>query len=143
MAARAHVENITGLKLVTQVWDVYYDAWYDEFVLPVQPVQSVEIFYTDDEDTETELESNYILDSICIPPVVVIEEEPTATLADRNPIRIRVTAGYELPNDIPEPIRQAMYTVIQGLYETGEISAGVTQTVKALTEHYNSLEFLQ
>jgi len=39
--ARRHVEEICGRKLISQTWDVYYDSFGSEMILPFSPLKEI------------------------------------------------------------------------------------------------------
>lgn len=103
-AARVVAETETWRALVLQVMDFYLDEWPegDEIQLPSPPLRAVEsITYTESDGTVSTFSSaDYSVDTDSAPGRVVLgygETWPSATLAPKNPIKIRFRCGYAAP----------------------------------------------
>lgn len=144
LAARQHVEQVTGRALVSQTWDFTVDREWpwtlDDshrhvrlFEIPKPPLQSVtSIVYVDSAGATQTLASNqYLVDSgtyigriypaygVCWPNVRC---QPKA-------ITVRFVAGYgDQPGSIPEPIRQAMLLLIGHWFEQRETASANAPT---------------
>ena len=123
-------QNITGLKLMSQKWDVYFDDWTagNDIELPFSPLVSVAatgITYTGStSNTMTLGSTSWAVDTVSEPPRIVIDNTvngwPTDELHYNNPIRIVGTYGYSASSDIPRSIRHAMLLMIGHWYENRE-----------------------
>ena len=123
-------QNITGRKLMSQKWDVYFDDWPDgnEIELPFSPLISVStagITYTGSTSNTITLGStSWAVDTVSEPPRIVLDNTvnswPTDELHYNNPIRIVGTYGYSASSDIPRSIRHAMLLMIGHWYENRE-----------------------
>lgn len=98
--ATSHVENVTGNKLVQQIWDIYYPG-FGELVIPIGPVISLDAFeYTDEDGTATAVSASlYALQSKRPPWCSKVylkpnQSWPTANLYNVDPLRIRVKVGW-------------------------------------------------
>lgn len=125
-AARLHVERTCGLALVTQTLDVYYQRWpmSDRLLLPRPPIQSITwIKYTDNTEAEATFSSSNYLFVPSFPAEVVLKDDidwPDETLSPAKPINIRVVAGYGDASAVPQPIKQAIFLLVQHWYQNRE-----------------------
>ena len=122
-------QNITGRKLMTEKWRVYFDDWpADEyFELPYSPVQSVVstgIVYTDSTSGSNVFGSSaWSADTVSEPGRVVLDNDeswPTETLHNNNPIRIEFICGYTTPSNIPNSIIHACKLMVGHWFEQRE-----------------------
>jgi len=126
--ARSDVETITRRALITQTWELVMDEWPDKdwFEIPLPPLQSVtSITYKDaDGDENTFSTDNYVVDTDSEPGRVRLVDTadwPTDDLYPLSAIRVLFVAGYgDAGDDVPDPIRQAMYLLIGHYYENRE-----------------------
>ena len=135
--AREMVEQETNRKLITQTWDIYLDDWPggDVIELPFGSLQSItHIKYTDSDGDETTFSSaDYSADIASALGRVVLDYDaswPSATLANKTPIVIRIICGYGLTGaTVPGPVIQAINFVIADFFENREtVVIGVTVT---------------
>lgn len=123
---REQVENHTRRALVTQTWDLFFDAWpAGDILIPRPPLQSVTgVYYTNDEGVETQVSSSiYLVDVKREPGRVVLksgESWPSATLQGINGVRVRFVAGYGAAAAVPGPIKSALKLWLGDLYENRE-----------------------
>lgn len=140
-AAREHVESVTGRRLMEQTWKAFYDDFPDEFYLPTAPVQSVtHIKYTDVNGTQTTWATTYWEANLLEEPAEIElkygQTYPSVTLKTVNPIEVQFVAGYASAADVPMPIRQAMYLLIEHWYRNrsavtiGNTSAAISEPLK-------------
>ena len=148
-------QNITGRKLMTQTWKVYFDDWPsgDYMELPFTPLStagivSTGIKFTNSTSGSTHLGSTaWSMDFVSEPPRVVLENNeswPTVTLHHNNPIEVEAVYGYAASSDIPRSIKHAMLLMIGHWYENREdtiIGAGqvvheIPSGSRALLEMY-------
>lgn len=143
-AARAHVENWIGRRLVTQTWDLARDDFpvgAREITIPYGPVQSISsITYLDSGGNSIVLDpSLYLLDTYgisarCYPVYTKIWP---LTRYERNAVIIRYVTGYGAAAAVPANIVHAMKMLISHWYENREIAVDsrvnvIPQTVEAL-----------
>lgn len=127
-AARQWAEGYTGLVIAQQTLEVVLQAFPTYIELPVGPVRAVEsITYLDADNVEQTLDpAEYTLDSDASPPRVYPVTAWPAIGTDRNPIRARYEAGYDLlgesPQGFPLPpnVRIGMLLMLADLYENRE-----------------------
>ncbi len=143
-AARAHVENWIGKRLVTQTWDMTRDDFpvgSREIMLPYGPVQSIaSITYINTGGQSTVLSpSIYVLDVASFMARVY----PDYTLIwpvtryQRNAVVIRYVTGYGAYTAVPANIIHAMLLLVGHWYENRELVVDsrvnvIPQTVDAL-----------
>jgi uncharacterized phiE125 gp8 family phage protein len=133
VAARQHVEAVTGRALVTQTWELRIPHFEERIELPKAPVISVtSVTYIDPAGaTQTLDASNYQLlaggGSFAQPPALVEAYDRTwpSTRGHHEDVRIRYSAGYGAPSAVPAGLRQVMLLLIAHLYENREATAPV------------------
>lgn len=127
-AARNHVQNLCGRKLITQTLVQRLDKWPSnnkDLLLDSPPVQSVtSVKYLDTNgDQQTWSADDYTVDIYATPArlrPVYGEMWPTIR-ATNNTIEITYIVGYgEDPGDVPADLVHAMLLLIGGLYEYQE-----------------------
>lgn len=162
-AARQHIENITGRKLMPQTWRVYFDAWpsgkknYDSFEIPYPPLRSIPstgLVYTDSTGGSTTFSSTaWASDTVSEPGRLVLDyndDWPTVTLHNNNPIAIDFNCGYSTATAVPGAIKRAIKMLVGHYYENREsvtvIPSGMKieetpSAVKTILTHYREYRF--
>lgn len=112
-ATRQHMEQETGLCLITRRWRLYLDRWPGSCVIQISkgPVQALEAMTVyDAAGAPHELDSSlYALDK---------GGRLEGPSPGGGPLEIDFTAGFGLTgDDVPEPLRQAMLLHAGHLYE--------------------------
>lgn len=123
--ARASVENLTGMRMMTQTVRVEFDEfpspYYSKVEIPIYPIQSISSFvYDDTNNTEQSLTANtnyWAYLNGMGPYVKAIEEWPDTYYQKPGAIRITVVAGYSDQNDVPEDIRQAILMRVKEFFD--------------------------
>ena len=157
-AAREHVEARCRRALVTQVWDLYLDAFPagEEIELAMPPLRAVEsvTFFRDDGTSGVMSSLEYVVDAVGEPGAVVLAKGagwPSAELRPRNGVRVRFEAGYGGAEDVPRAIRQAVLLIVGALYENREqviVAQGVNLAllpfgIEALLAPYRVMRWLE
>jgi len=125
-AAREQVEHETGRAMMTQTWDVSFDAWPAEDVveLPVPPVQSISsVSYVDGSGTtQTWSSAQWSLDASGIESRLVLGYGLTWPVArdQRNAITVRCVCGYSSAEAVPQALKQWMLLAIARMFELRE-----------------------
>lgn len=125
-AARQNVEAETGLFLMTQTIEQYFDWWPDyRFIdLAFGPVQSVtSLSYLDAEgDSQTFDSANYTTDLTSRPARIVLN--PSANWPSLgfypNSINIRYVVGYASAATVPDTLKTAINLQCRMLYDNRE-----------------------
>lgn len=146
--ARGHVEARTRRALMTQTWRLILDAWPAEGLIPLllAPLRSVVAarLHRRDGTTQAVDAEAFTVDAAAAPGVVGFAPgavpAPGRALAG---IEIDIEAGYgPAPEDVPEPLRQAMRLLIVHWYEnrsavsSREAAAPMPMAVEALIAPY-------
>ena len=125
--ATAHVERTVGLALITQGVTIVRDAWPDNWLveLPLSPVQTITNITTFEADGGSFIfdTGHWFSDTISHPPRIVLHGTAPWPRPGRraNGIEIVVTAGFgNAPEDVPEPIRQALLLLVAHWFERRE-----------------------
>lgn len=122
-AAREHVENLTGRRLITQTWEQVMDAFPAQIRLVYTPTVSVDsITYTDTNgDTQTLAGSAYTSDAYSEPGRVSPVDAWPSTYNAMNAVTVTYKAGYgTAASSVPGPIKAAILLTIGDLYENRE-----------------------
>lgn len=125
-AARQQIENVTGLALITQTLDAYFDQvpCGPELVLPIAPLISVtSVTSYDDNDAPTVMSSaDYLVDIASLPGRIVLNAGKSWPTSARraNALVVRVQAGYGNAAAVPGAIKSAMKLLIGSLSEHRE-----------------------
>jgi uncharacterized phiE125 gp8 family phage protein len=127
-AARQRVEQDTGRALLTQTLDVYYDmppCGTDDLWVPMPALQSVTsvTYYDPSNASATFSSASYLVDTASDPGRIALNLGYTwpVNLRAVNGLVVRVVAGYGTePDDVPQPIRQAMLTLVGVMFEHRE-----------------------
>jgi uncharacterized phiE125 gp8 family phage protein len=146
--ARIHVEAQTRRALMTQTWRLTRDVWPASGRLPVLPVPLRELvsaaIWRADGTLQTIDVDAFAIDRASAPAILAFARRampaPGRLAAG---IEIEIEAGYgDAPEDVPEPLRQAIRLLVAHWYENrGVIAAGgevplFTATVNALIAPY-------
>lgn len=146
-AATKKVEDYLGVKLLNQVWSIFYDYfpwesndknWWDgardghvgsltstfrTLELPFGPCVSVSEFITFDEsDSSQSFDSSlYSLDTVSRRPVIALKSGstwPTRTLRPVNGVKVKATFGYGATSaSVPSSIKMAIKIIVAKLYQ--------------------------
>lgn len=150
MAARSHIEQVTGLRLATQTLrlraDSFDAAW---FRLPAAPVQSVSIQYLDADGVQQTLDPT-VYEAILsgLEPMVGLAYGKSwpAHRVHVGAVTVTAVCGYA-QGDIPDVLRQAILLVF-GEFNArrepmgeGAISPAVAVGIDALTANYRRATF--
>ena len=130
-AARLQAEHELNRKLITQTWDVPYDAFPAagesiRIAPSLAPVQSiVQVAYLDTTAVvRTVSAANYLLDAAALPGYVfpMAGYSWPADVADSaNAVKVRVTCGYgSLASDVPRNVWSWMLLQIGAMYRNRE-----------------------
>lgn len=119
-AARAHLEAVTGLVLLTQQFRLALDEWPEAGVIQITrtPVQTIDVMVIYDElgDPQALALQDMVLDGRARPARLHLAQTPRPG-RDLNGIEIEFTAGFGLAEDVPVALRQAMLSHIAHMYE--------------------------
>jgi uncharacterized phiE125 gp8 family phage protein len=122
VAARQKVESDTGLRLITQTWDLYLDQFpTDAIYLPIGPLQSVtSIKTTTVAGVESTLTAtNYQVDTASNPPRITLSDSGAwpGDIRLHQGIVIRLSVGYGASGaSVPAPLIEAMRIAIRCWY---------------------------
>lgn len=124
MAARIHLERVTGRALMTQSWRVVLDGWPGEGVvtLPVSPLialSGIRAYDAAGDATELAL-GQFSVDAHRTPAAVFVPGTVAGmpVLRERRGIEIDYVAGFGTePEDVPNDLVQAVKTLVGYWYE--------------------------
>lgn len=111
-AATEFAEQYQNRCLRSSTWQASYDAFPDEFLLPIPPLVSVSsIAYLDTEGASQTLSSSvYTVDAISQPARVALKYSQTwpSTYDQINAVTVTFVAGYASASLVPARTRQAI-----------------------------------
>jgi uncharacterized phiE125 gp8 family phage protein len=129
VAARMHIETITGRQLLPATWELQIDGFPDEpITLPRSPVISVEsIAHLDGTGAlQTLPPTDYQLLAGSSPTSDPAQVVPAfgrtwpGVVAMPNAVRVRFVAGYADEDAVPQPLKAAILLVLGDLYANRE-----------------------
>ena len=147
LTSRLHIEAALGLSLITQSWQLTFDAFPDgnAVALPLHPISAITAVRTTASDgTITTLSAASTLFDPG-PPARIVRTGPSwpHITAAANGITIGFTAGFgSNATDVPAPIRQAMLLLVAHWYEhrdpieIGEPDTAIPKAVSELLKPY-------
>jgi uncharacterized phiE125 gp8 family phage protein len=140
-AAVGYIENYTGIKLMTQTWDWFFESFPqdDELALPYPPLQSVtHIKYYDSANAQqtyydANTTTNCRINTYSIPGVVEYVNQWPNSMFDRNDaVVVRFVCGYSTITDIPHDIKAAIKLLTAHYFENRQQVYVVNGTVQSL-----------
>lgn len=135
-AARVHIEQMTGIKVLTQTVEFRASAFTDLAALPVAPVQSVtSVKYLDSTGAEQTLSTDVYETALTgLSPSIRPKYNqfwPSYRLAP-DAIRVVAVVGY---SEAPEPIKHAVNLIVSRWYDDRDTGA-VPDGAMALLTNY-------
>lgn len=119
--AIAHLQNVSGLKLITQIWRQYLDKLpeHKTICLAVFPVRSISsVRYFDSEGVETSISNTQLeLDRFSNPARLEISTSLFSAQSS-NGIEIDIEAGFgDTATQVPDSLKRALLILIAHNYE--------------------------
>ena len=132
IVAREVVEDLTGLRLITQTWKLILDRfplrrWIEIPLGPSSAISSVK--YRDTDGTQfTQTAGEYIADTDSIKARVVLKDDfdwpdPDLDLQVVNAVEIEFIVGYGAAAAVPERLKTAIKLIVGHYYENREAVA--------------------
>lgn len=117
----AHLETVTGIKLINQAWRQYFDCApvSGAFRLEIAPVREITDMrvYEAGGSSRTIPPTALELDSVSVPPRLGVSENLQTGIAF-NGIEIDMVVGYgETGVDVPDTLKRALLLLIAHAYE--------------------------
>jgi len=122
VGARIHVEAQTRRALITQTWRLVRDAWPENgrfALLPVPLAELVAVRIRKADGTTQAIDlASFAVDTASAPAMLsFVRGAPMPPGQPVGGIEIDVTCGYGGADDVPEPLRQAVRTLVTHWYE--------------------------
>jgi uncharacterized phiE125 gp8 family phage protein len=140
-AARTWAEEYTCRRIMNQTLTGYDSSFHDDAINLIGPVSSItRIQYTDNTGTLQTLSANdYVLDAVtsCVIPAWG-KTWPAARMIN-NSVQIVYVAGYDYPELVPEPIREAIKFIV-GQWEVFQSS--IEGVVRPFTIPFAAMQLL-
>jgi uncharacterized phiE125 gp8 family phage protein len=143
IAARQSIEDVTGIRLVTQTVKLRRAGFCDALYLPIAPVQSVTVEYLDADGVSQTLSSDvYETYLFGLAPMLSRVDGESWPSVYASPAAVTITAvvGYGDINAAPEPVRLALQFLVSGWFDNRGESAW-PEVVKSLLAPYRRYAF--
>ena len=139
--ARAHLEAVTGVALMSQGFRLFLDDWPRSEVIqlmrtPVQTIDAILVYDADGVAQDQDL-TGMLLDATAKPARLVVRERsrPGPPI---NGIEIEFTAGFGAGTDVPPELKRAILIHVAHLYEfRGAVTADMQPA--SIPEGYDRL----
>lgn len=147
--ATDYAQSYTLRQFCAATYDVYYDEFAEFMELPLSPVVSVdEITYTDTAgDPQVVDTAVYEVDNLGMYPSVVLSVGKAWPVPNKNinSVKIRFTAGYGEPKNVPGTIRQAITMLVMHWNENREgvaftHSSEMPHSASAMLQRYRNMQ---
>lgn len=128
-SARLHVETQTRRALITQTWRLSRDVWPAGGAVPVLPAPLRELLavrvYRSDGGVDVVAPENFAIDAISAPARLTFARGALpAPERVGGGIEFDVVVGYgDAPEDVPQPLRQAILLLVAHWYENRALIA--------------------
>jgi uncharacterized phiE125 gp8 family phage protein len=122
-AARAHVEAVTGTRLVTQTVEVKAESWNDLAALPIAPIQAVSSIAYVDTDGATQTLAGAVYDARIegLAPLVVLKHgQAWPPIQPGSRITLTAVVGYGEPGSQPPSVLHAIRLIVGDFYANRE-----------------------
>lgn len=126
-AASNHIEGpsgILGRAIMPQTWLLELSGWVSSIVLPVEPVRSVSVAYTDaNGEAQTLAADQYSLSAWPSAATTwrFVDDAVRPVLdAVEYPVRITIEAGFASADAVPEPLKVAILMLVGHWYGNRE-----------------------
>ena len=150
--ARKHIEDICGISMISQTWDLWLNHFPNEIKIPRPPLISVtSITYTDtDGDSQTLATGVYTVDSDSDPGRIyeAYDQSFPSVRSIPKAIKVRFVSGFSATaTGVDEDLKHAMLLLIGQWFENrepvvvGTIAAEIPMTVKSLLAPYKHRDF--
>lgn len=138
--AREQVEQYTGRKLISQVWQLKTDRLSGEVEVLPDVTEIVSVTYRDGDNVEQTLaDTVYVLRQRGLFSVLGLQygQQWPAVLRHPDSVTIEFKVGYGGAEAVPQPIKHAMLLLISHLYEFREVAiSGTIMTQVPMSYEY-------
>jgi len=143
-AARIMIEAQTGLRLISQDWQVYINRWANGVIeLPIWPVQKISAIKYLPEKARTIEANSYELVKAGRPALIVIQNADLPSVStSRLGVQIDLRAGYgDGPEDVPETLSFAVLALAAHWYDIDDwnqygLERAIPPVVKTILDEY-------
>ena len=149
-AAAQHLDGpsgILGRAILQQTWLLERGGWFDSLALPLEPITSVVLRYTDrDGASQTVPDTDYeLIQNPSQRTVLVLLDgfaRPSLQSGALYPVQIEMVAGYGAADAVPDPIKVAIQMMVGHWYlnresvAVGLMAAEIPMTASALLAPY-------
>jgi uncharacterized phiE125 gp8 family phage protein len=119
-AARSHIEDVTGCRMITQTVVARASEWSDLASLPVAPVQSItSVVYTDTDGTTQTLSTDvYEARLHGLEPSIALKfGQVWPVIRQGSQIVVTAVVGYGEASAVPAAVKQAMRMLVTDMYD--------------------------
>lgn len=144
-AATSMVEQITGLAIVSQTWELVLDSFADSILLPKGPVTAISSvsYYDPASALQTVASTDYALDAASVPQWLVLAADASwpAIASGVNNVIIRFVAAVTVAADLAS-LKTAILMLVAHWYGNREAAGGdVPPGVTALLVNHRRYAF--
>jgi len=144
-AATGMIEQITGLAIMAQTWELVLDSFADSILLPKGPVTGITSvsYYDPDSALQTLGSSNYALDAVSSPQWLVRAADASwpAIASGVNNVIIRFTAAVTVAADLAS-LKTAILMLVAHWHGNREAAGdGIPPGVSALLVNHRRYAF--
>ena len=145
-AARRHVEQATGLALITQGWSVFLDHWPEDpaITLPLWPLIAIADLkvWGDDNIAAVIDPAHYFADGVSRPARLVRRGSRVWAAPGRiaNGIEIVASFGFGAASAVPAPLKQAMLALVAHWFENRGDTAPLPLDIAALIAPWRKVQ---
>lgn len=140
-AARRWIEDLTGIRMMTQTWNYYLDEFPEESVikLPIGPVASITSVKSTDSagSVSTFSSGSYLKDLVSLPARIVLKDSaswPSNNLQEANGVDIEFVAGYGSATVVADLVAaQAAHTAAVAQVAAASTAGEITAAKAALS----------
>lgn len=142
VVATDKAEQLTGRKLLTQVWDWFLDEFpVDEMVVPLSPLVTVDSiqYYDTNNALQTWSAANYQVDPAGLRPRICPVYNVTwpATYQRLGAVQVRMTVGYGVASAVPVAIKHWIMAAVAEAMKNRELT--IERNAEVLSQFMNGL----
>lgn len=119
VAAQDQVEEYTNRRLISAKYELIFEAFDGDVILPFSPIKTIESikYYDTDNNIQTLAASSYDYHIYELPCAISAVDAWPGTYVRKDAVTVQFTTGYTTPDAIPGALKQAILLLIGDMYE--------------------------